>query len=127
MVRDAPNSPGVYCVWSGESIIYVGSSEKMRQRMIDHGRAFDFLANKADRVTWIIVASERMLPIEAEMIGYSRPLLNETYVPRMRHSPVFRSGQRTASHKRVRPESRRVCYGIVGMAMLAGTVRSDDS
>jgi len=53
MVSNAPNVAGVYSVWAGEVLLYVGISYSIKDRLLTHNRIADFVTFKADRVLWI--------------------------------------------------------------------------
>jgi len=105
LVSACPEVSGVYFVWAGGDLLYIGSSIKMRERLINHNLLEDFRDAGVSRVTWAEFWSGNMLEIEVWLIGNFRPLLNSKHVP----ADVPEGYKRCASCHDLKPI---YCFGI---------------
>ncbi len=70
---EIPSQPGVYFVWRGEGLAYVGESKCLRNRcrIGVHEHIED-----GDRLSWLLVPEKDLLVTEAFYIGIGRPWAN---------------------------------------------------
>ena len=69
-----PREPGVYLVYSGEVILYVGGTRNLRERWLDHKRRGEFLRAGADKIGFCVLEDWRR--VERELQWKLLPLLN---------------------------------------------------
>jgi len=67
----APEKSGVYFVWHGQLVVYVGESENMRQRTIGHEKI-----QQGEMVTWIEYPAAERFYAENFYIGILKPIRN---------------------------------------------------
>lgn len=53
LLSGIPNVPGLYSVWAGSELLYIGVSRDIRARLDNHNRSSEFMEHKADRVLWV--------------------------------------------------------------------------
>ena len=74
-----PNIPGVYFVVDSQgSVLYVGRSIKMRNRLKSHHRKDKFDAVEGAKVAYLVVEASLLEAVEEEMINHFDPLLTDT-------------------------------------------------
>lgn len=53
LVKDVPDSAGLYAVWSKQQLLYIGTATSLRKRLtFQHHRIFEFVKYDADRVVF---------------------------------------------------------------------------
>lgn len=82
-IKLIPNSPGVYLFYGSSSLLYIGKSISLRQRIMshfqaDHNNAKEFtMAQQVERIEYIPTAGElSALLLESKMIKEKMPLFN---------------------------------------------------
>ena len=72
-----PRLPGIYFVFSGAALLYVGKSRDLSRRLPRHNMSQEFIDNEATFVHWLIVRDLTQLgPLESYYIRQFRPTLN---------------------------------------------------
>lgn len=93
LIRDAPQEPGVYFVWAGGDVIYVGRTRNtFRVRLIQHHKCREFERHKANNITYVVMSGEDVREIKATEKFYIEkfnPILNAAPP----HDPQPRSGR----------------------------------
>jgi len=51
--RQLPTEPGVYFIFAGGNLLYVGGTKNLRERFIDHKRFVDFYQHHADGICYL--------------------------------------------------------------------------
>jgi excinuclease UvrABC nuclease subunit len=76
--KTLPECPGIYFAIDNTGIIqYIGRSNNIRQRWLQHHRQSQLEAIGSIQVAWLQVSDSLLLPsIEAALIEYFQPLLN---------------------------------------------------
>lgn len=54
LVLEAPKSGGLYTVYSGDMVLYIGTTKNLAKRLRQHGLIPEFLRCGVDRVEWVI-------------------------------------------------------------------------
>jgi hypothetical protein len=67
----APAKPGVYFIWEGDEIIYIGQSINLFQRLWNHNHK-----GLNRRYSWIHFSENELVYAESFYIGICRPKLN---------------------------------------------------
>lgn len=80
LVSSCPEMSGVYFVWAGDELLYVGSSIKMRERLVMHTYRDLFAEEGVSKVTWAEFWSGNMGEVEKWLIQEFRPRLNTVHV-----------------------------------------------
>lgn len=82
-IKTIPNSPGVYLFYGKSSLLYIGKSISLRQRVLshfqaDHNNAKEFtMAQQVERIEYIPTAGElSALLLESRLIKEKMPLFN---------------------------------------------------
>ena len=87
--RDAPTEPGVYSIWAGNTLLYVGCTGRgIKTRLRTHHRIADFLLHNADRIGFIVI-SDRM-----------QRYVTEEYLNK-KHKPILALPTGAAAHTRI--------------------------
>lgn len=74
LIAEVPRIGGVYEVWSGDKVLYVGQGRCMYSRLYNHGRRSEFLELGADKIRWTAVAdSFGRLSLESALTFEFRP------------------------------------------------------
>lgn len=72
-----PALPGVYFVLDERNtVMYIGQSFSVRQRLGAHPRKKDFLQFSQGRIAWHLVPYEELSAVEIAMIAFFKPLWN---------------------------------------------------
>jgi hypothetical protein len=66
-----PNKPGIYFIWEGPLVAYVGQSNNLAQRLLKHPHL-----QPDDKISYLCVDSSELFYHEAFYIGICRPLRN---------------------------------------------------
>ena len=80
-----PNTAGVYFLYAGSDIYYVGQSIDIKKRWKDHhidgklALAAEVLVSSSLRIGWIEVSKPLLSFTEIYLIGLLRPILNITH------------------------------------------------
>ena len=85
MAKTVPSGAGVYCVWVGEEVVYIGSSGDMQARLRSHNNRGSFISAGADRITWMKLPNEDRIKLQDH---YFFRLAMERWLIR-KHRPRF--------------------------------------
>jgi excinuclease UvrABC nuclease subunit len=84
LVNHTQSIPGVYSVWSGNKVLYIGSSHRMRRRLRGHNQWPKFVEYRVTEVRCIEVQDHReRLAMERWLIRKHRPCLNGKMGPKV--------------------------------------------
>lgn len=97
-----PKLPGIYfAIDSLDRVQYIGQSENLYRRWLDHSRYSDFKRIGKVRIAYLFISSKELLPqVEAALIYYFNPSLNSYY--RQQHEDVIRHGNLLIKFKQMR-------------------------
>ena len=73
---DVPNKSGIYFIWEGSVVAYVGQSKNLAQRLFKHERL-----KRGDKISYLCVDSSDLFYHEAFYIGVCRPWRNGRGTP----------------------------------------------
>jgi hypothetical protein len=76
---ELPEVSGVYIVFRGTQVLYVGQSLNIRQRWANHHRISQL--SDTDRVAYMVVPSDCLIEVENQYISLLQPSLNRTPSP----------------------------------------------
>jgi excinuclease UvrABC nuclease subunit len=89
-----PEKPGLYFLFEGERLSYIGQSKNLTNRIRAH--CSDSVVNHFDRVSFAVVEEEEnRLMWEAELIAQFKPLLNVRCNPDWRSAVEERYNRRS--------------------------------
>lgn len=75
--RTLPAIAGIYLVWQGETLLYLGKAGNIRRRWESHHRHSQMRDLQADRIAWMPYADLLTLDeMERELIDQLEPVLN---------------------------------------------------
>jgi hypothetical protein len=68
---------GLYSVWAGDQLLYIGLSIQLRGRLVHHERLAEFIAGGATHVEFMLIADKKARHCAEEwLIDKHRPPLN---------------------------------------------------
>jgi DNA polymerase-3 subunit epsilon len=119
LVDDLPEEPGVYRLFGvdeagGDSLLYVGKANNLRERVFDHFRGGDAkslrLAAQTRKVTWTVTAGELgALLLEAREVRERQPVYNKQLRGAgPRHAWLF---ERDAPPRLIALDAQALCSG----------------
>lgn len=76
MIDALPRVGGVYAVFAGRSLLYIGKTRLLNVRIRQHHMKNRFIALNADHVEWIECEGTQMACMEKWLIAKHKPLLN---------------------------------------------------
>lgn len=101
-----PSRPAVYLVFSGEKLLYIGSTSNLNSRWKGHDYKKQFRQIRGLRVAWLSgLASYELVNVENWLISKLQPLMNKDFKGQSRRvsiavSPETRDRLRLAAAKR---------------------------
>jgi hypothetical protein len=72
-VTNGRNGSGIYFLWWGPQLLYIGQSVEVGYRIQQHRKQKDFT-----HATWLMTAEECLRRAEQSYVTYHRPILNRT-------------------------------------------------
>jgi len=76
-----PNTPAIYFVLAGDTVLYVGKATNLRQRWLAHHRLKQLNEYGACRIAWMMVDDTSLLDeLERACIAHFQPVLNGTEI-----------------------------------------------
>jgi len=83
LTKSIPPAQGLYCVWAGNVLLYIGQSKRLKYRLKDHTRKSEFVGMGANAITFTIVETERSrwerTDMEKWLIRKHKPPLNKPH------------------------------------------------
>ena len=83
LVAHLPRETGIYSVWSSDKLLYIGTSDCLRDRLRMHIRRREFVALRADIIRYFLLDDKNDLRLRSQryemerfLIRRNRPLLN---------------------------------------------------
>jgi hypothetical protein len=77
--RDLPDTPAIYVVMAGDTVLYVGQSVNLRQRWLAHHRFAQLNERGGCRIAWMQVEDASLLDeLERACIAHFHPVLNDS-------------------------------------------------
>ena len=75
---NAPNKSGVYAIWRADATIYVGESNDLARRLLEHQKAQDTCINNATPTMcgFELVAANTRVSRQDKLIAESNPICN---------------------------------------------------
>lgn len=89
--RALPTCSGLYVVFRGAEVLYVGQARNLRQRWAGHHRFAQLRDLGADSIAWTPREIEDLNESEAALIADLRPRLNRHALPKAPMSPERRA------------------------------------
>ncbi len=77
-----PDTPAIYFVLAGDTVLYIGQSVNVRQRWVAHHRLAQLNEHGGCRIAWMTVDAAGLLgELERACIAHFEPVLNGTGFP----------------------------------------------
>ena len=72
-----PAAAGIYSVWADGKLLYIGTTAKLRKRIIGHNRRKEFIDLGANEVRFLIFSGWERIKMERWLIKKHNPPLNK--------------------------------------------------
>ena len=79
IIASAPNASGVYAIWRTNATIYVGESNDLARRLLEHRNAQGTCINNANptRCGFELVGANQRVARQNDLIGELNPICNQ--------------------------------------------------
>lgn len=74
--KDLPNISAVYFIYAHETLLYIGSSIRIRERICNHSKKEYFTNLGANNISWQPCRPDELEQVEGDAVKKYRPLLN---------------------------------------------------
>jgi predicted GIY-YIG superfamily endonuclease len=82
LVLSSPLESGIYAVFNGKTVLYIGQAENIKARLTGHTLTKSFVAEEADCIRFIFEErAELRRAMERFMIHHWKPKLNREHFP----------------------------------------------
>jgi excinuclease UvrABC nuclease subunit len=88
LVRGIPEATGLYCVWNGSEILYIGTSKNLRQRLMSHTLRDVFAIRGANAVTFVALSCEESNSWISDLGNRQKRLSMEKWLIGLHHPPL---------------------------------------
>ena len=97
-IRSTPAVAGLYCVLSGDRLLYIGQSQNIARRLDSHHLRATFIVNGATSIRWITVEDR------------TARLASELFLIRLRRPPLNGDLRKRGMRKSIPPDTGRIRF-----------------